>query len=83
MANRGDGSSCIKYSIIFDNINKSRLHDGLLAVGTQTPVNMKGVSFLAGLTLLSYLAEAQLECNVQGECAGQLVGFVDDDDPVM
>ena len=43
---------------------------------------MKGVSFLAGLTLLAYLAEAQLECNVQGECAGQLVGFLEDDDPV-
>ena len=43
---------------------------------------MKGVFCLAGLTLLSYLAEAQLECNVQGECAGQLVEFLEDDDPV-
>ena len=27
------------------------------------------------------LAEAQLECEVPGECVGQLVGFVDEDDP--
>ena len=43
---------------------------------------MRVVLYLVGLTLLAYLAKAQLECNVQGECAGQLVGFLEDDDPV-
>ena len=44
---------------------------------------MKGVLCLATLMMASAnLAGAQLECEVPGECVGQLVGFVEDDDPV-
>ena len=46
---------------------------------------MKG--FISFITLLfvivsANLLEAQIECEVPGECVGQLVGFVEDDDPV-
>ena len=55
----------------------------LLIVGITTQVNMKGVLCLATLMMASAnLAGAQLECEVPGECVGQLVGFVEDDDPV-
>ena len=46
---------------------------------------MKCVKYLVTLTLMmapAILAEAQLECEVPGECVGQLVGFVEEDDPV-
>ena len=46
---------------------------------------MMGVNILMALTfMMAYakLIEAQLECEVPGECVGQLVGFVDEDDPV-
>ena len=46
---------------------------------------MTCVIYFLTLTLLLVsinLAEAQLECEVPGECVGQLVGFVEEDDPV-
>ena len=46
---------------------------------------MKGVLCLVTLTLMLASANfvvAQLECEVPGECVGQLVGFVEEDDPV-
>ena len=48
-------------------------------------MNMKGVLCHVTLTLMiasANLAGAQLECEVTGECVGQLVGFVEIDDPV-
>ena len=46
---------------------------------------MRGIlSFVLTLTIMAAsvnLAEAQLECEVPGECVGQLVGFVDEADP--
>ena len=56
-----------------------------VVVGKLTLANMKGVNILVALTfMMAYaeLVEAQLECEVPGECVGQLVGFVDEDDPV-
>ena len=44
---------------------------------------MKGVLCLVALMMASAtLAGAQLECEVPGECVGQLVGFAEIDDPV-
>ena len=66
-------------------VQKSRPPQVSRIVGKMTLVNMKGIIYLVTLTILipsSNLVEAQLECEVPGECVGQLVGFVEDDDPV-
>ena len=46
---------------------------------------MKGIlCFMVYVTILAAsfeVTEAQSECEVPGECVGQLVGFVEEDDP--